>query len=407
MELKEIKIKLIEVAKAIIEVAEAIIVIAIAIGVATIVAVTTPLPAPIKNSIAILLFLVLFFGFLNFTLTKEATAKAILRLGGFRKIVMAWKGYKLDKNWNVKPKKALRLPGGLRWIGIRGLDKVYKYHFRWYSVELRAGEEPKVEFKDIKDLDYILVKPDTYWSKIVKAETKDGMIIDIEFLDTIRVINPWKVLFVAPPNWLENALNRLNALRTGWVRSKEFDKIRTLEKDPQKLWQELGTDPLIQETFKNEWGIQIEENGMQIYKINLLPEYQVALAREKQMELETKAKIAVETKEREAEVIELQHVRDRAKEIKDGVGVSPKDALEVVQTERGKVTKQIIEYKGLEGVRGLPLISIGGERILGGREPREEKPLEKERKPSKGERKKIEEMTREEVEEEFEREFPE
>jgi len=75
-------------------------------------------------------------------------------------------------------------------------------------------------------------------------------------------------------------------------------------------------------------------------------------------EAELKAR---EERHMEAERVEFQHVRDRAKEIKDVLGISGKDAIEVVQTERGKVTKTITEYKGLEKVKGLPLISIGGE----------------------------------------------
>jgi hypothetical protein len=381
------------------EVVEVIIMLLMAIGISMIVATMIPIPA-IRTPIGILFFLLITFGLLYFGKVKEGTAIAIERFGGFKKCVMAWKGNKLDEDCNVEKGETFQLPGGLRLFGIRGIDKPHKYHFRWYSVELRAGEEPKVQFKDVPDMDYILVKPDTYWSKITNAETKDGMVVDIEFLDTIRVINPRKALFVAPPNWLENTLSRLNALRTGWVRGKTFDYIRKIRKDPQKLWRELGNDPLIQKTFKEEWGIQIEENGMQIYKINLLPEYQAALARAKQMELETSAKIPIEEKEREAEKIELQHVRDRAIEIRDGVGLTPKDAIEIVQTERGKVTKHIIEYKGLEGVRGLPLITIGGERMPMGKshERLSRKKFRKEKK-----RKPVSEMSDEEVIEEAER----
>jgi len=359
------------------EIIEVLIVFVVAIVIAIVVAAVVPFPQ-IKSLTATILFLIVFFGILKFSKTKESTAQAVMRLGGFKKCVMAWKGHKLDSDDNVVEGVRIGLPGGLKYVGIRGIDKIYTYHFRFYSVELRAGEEPIIQFKDLKDLDYILVKPDTYWSKIVKAETKDGMIVDIEFLDTIRVINPRKALFVAPPNWLENVLSRLNALRTGWVRGKTFNQLLTLRQDVKVLWQDLGNDPLIQEVFKKEWGIEIVENGMQIYKINLLPEYQAALARKKQMELEARAKKPVEEREREAEIIELQHVRDRAIEIRDGVKLSPKDAIEIVQTERGKVTKQILEYKGLEGLKGLPLISIGGE-IKPGEERAERKRVKEEK----------------------------
>jgi len=174
------------------EMIEIVAVFFAAIIVATVVASMVPFP-PIKNLLGVIVFLAIFFGVLNFTKTKEGTAQAVMRLGGFKKCVMAWKGYKPDSDDNVVEGLRIGLPGGLRHIGIRGIDKIYKYHFRFYSVELRAGEEPIVQFKDLEDLDYIFVKPDVYWSKIVKAETKDGMIVDIEFLDTIRVIDRGKL----------------------------------------------------------------------------------------------------------------------------------------------------------------------------------------------------------------------
>ncbi len=64
---------------------------------------------------------------------------------------------------------------------------------------------------------------------------------------------------------------------------------------------------------------------------------------------EAAEKIAVEEREREAEKVELEHVRDRAKELKE-LGLSVKDAIELIQTERGKVKKDIREFKGLEGI---------------------------------------------------------
>lgn len=65
---------------------------------------------------------------------------------------------------------------------------------------------------------------------------------------------------------------------------------------------------------------------------------------------EAAEKVAVEERERDSEKVELQHVKERAKEIRDELGISGKDAIEIVQTERGKVNKEIREYKGLEGI---------------------------------------------------------
>lgn len=53
-----------------------------------------------------------------------------------------------------------------------------------------------------------------------------------------------------------------------------------------------------------------------------------------------------EEKEREGEKIELYHAMDRVKEIMESLGCSYTQAIELFQTERGKVSKKITEIKG-------------------------------------------------------------
>lgn len=53
---------------------------------------------------------------------------------------------------------------------------------------------------------------------------------------------------------------------------------------------------------------------------------------------------ATEQRERKAETIELEHVAERIKALKK-LGLSNEQALEIIQTERGKVTKSINETK--------------------------------------------------------------
>jgi regulator of protease activity HflC (stomatin/prohibitin superfamily) len=66
-------------------------------------------------------------------------------------------------------------------------------------------------------------------------------------------------------------------------------------------------------------------------------------------------RISYEERQRESEKVEIRHIRERMKELQE-LGFSAKDAAEIVQTERGKVKKEIHEIKGidLEGLgRGL------------------------------------------------------
>lgn len=75
-------------------------------------------------------------------------------------------------------------------------------------------------------------------------------------------------------------------------------------------------------------------NRLNVGKIRTLGKYAEAA------DLEVK-----ERKEREAETLELQHVADTIQRLTAQLGISNEQALEILQTERGKVTKSISESK--------------------------------------------------------------
>jgi hypothetical protein len=189
------------------------------------------------------------------------------------------------------------------------LDKVYKYKFRWQGIEIVEGKE-KVEFHE-KTIDYILVKPDVYWTQILGAETgpvekPERIPLDIQWLVTMRVVNPYKTLFKAPPNWVENILARLNAHFRDWVATKSLDEILALRKEPAKLLQDLKglNRDLFEKVFEGEWGVLIE--GIQIRDVGLPAPYKEAAARRKQLELEAEARrtqFEIEAKTRAAEIM--------------------------------------------------------------------------------------------------------
>jgi len=90
--------------------------------------------------------------------------------------------------------------------------------------------------------------------------------------------------------------------------------------------------------------------------------------------LERAMELAVaEREERRGEAVELEHVATQIRNLmKPGLGFSKEQAQEIVQTERGKVQKRIIEYKGLpSGV--VPLISLGEGKEPRGKSSAEEK----------------------------------
>lgn len=236
---------------------------------------------------------------------KEGTAIAVRRLGGFRKIIMVWKDHKLDDKWNVEYKLGYQpVFGGLCWIGFWPIDRVYEYKFRWRDIQLVGGKE-QVQFHE-ENIDYIFVRPDVYWTDIKAAETKkpERIPLDVQFLVTMRVCNPYLALFAAPSNWNENAMSRLNAKFRGWVGEKTLDEVLSLKEEPKEIWKELKDDPLIK-MLEKEWGIKIEENGIEIRDVGLPADYQESAAAEKKMELQAKG-FASETSGAEFEMLSRQ-----------------------------------------------------------------------------------------------------
>jgi hypothetical protein len=279
--------------------------------------------------------------YLVFTRVDESTAKAFVRKGEVTKIAMVWKGHRLDRGNVVEEDDEEWHPlGGLRFVGFRGLDEVYRYRMRWRDLQLIDGGE-RSEFHD-KILDYILVRPDVYFTDIEKAETKppERIPLDIQFLITIRVINPFKALFDAPPNWNENVMMRLNALFRDWVGIKTMDEILELREEPEKMWEEFENDPLLS-LFNDEWGIKIE--AIQIRDVGLAPGYEEPAAMEKLMELKAKG-VAAETI---GTVVEML-ARARGKEV-DEINKEI-DEDEELKKEFMKISHDLIIRKlGIEG----------------------------------------------------------
>ncbi|HDH31266.1 MAG TPA: hypothetical protein ENH26_00645 [Candidatus Wolfebacteria bacterium] len=83
--------------------------------------------------------------------------------------------------------------------------------------------------------------------------------------------------------------------------------------------------------------------------------------------LEMKSK---EDRDRIAETVELEHVRDQIGELKTALTISSEQALEIIQTERGKVAKNISETKLniSEETRGMlkEMVSVVAEKFSKG-----------------------------------------
>ena len=145
--------------------------------------------------------------------------------------------------------------------------------------------------------------------------------------------------------------SRLFAIKKTWA-----DALEAGEDVIKHLIQEIArakTDITIEKIRKGNGVAEIPGLGIVLHRFNIGTIWLKGRLAE-QAELE-----AVEKRERDAEKVELTHVKERAKEMQE-LGLTPKDAVEIIQTERGKVAKTITEIKGLEQTGGFPIITIGG-----------------------------------------------
>lgn len=220
------------------------------------------------------------------TIVEEGTAKIIKRFGGTVKVFIQWTGYRLSKEGEVVAEARQKRPwyGGIRmWMGTP-FDKVHKYKIRWHSVEEKEGKRVPVFHEEIKD--HVLLKPDRYWRKIPQMETRDGQYPDIEWLIGMRIVHPEKTIFKAPFDWIENALNELEPTLRTYVRTKKLDELLNLKSE--EIWNELqaGYGYVINVVLKQEWGIQVDPNKIEIFSVSLPEEYQRALAERSRREME-------------------------------------------------------------------------------------------------------------------------
>lgn len=194
---------------------------------------------------------------LFFTSVQEGNAKAIMKgtkdNPEFVRLIMSYDGYKFDKDWNIVAGKEKHLLGGIRWLGLPGLYWVHRYKFRWTSMI----ENGTLETKE-KVIDYIYVKRDVYAETLKKAEVGNSLVpVDVRFLITAQVINPYKALFRVE-KWLEYITNRVKVPARDYVAQQEDPKDLVVKKQDlgpllHKKLEEAGTI----EDFKKEVGVEI------------------------------------------------------------------------------------------------------------------------------------------------------
>jgi regulator of protease activity HflC (stomatin/prohibitin superfamily) len=214
---------------------------------------------------------------LFFTLVEEGKIKVILHNKVFKKAIMRYMGFHLDKNQNVvqnlrrekltfeearqkgykwdgakrrkedkrwygywllfcKFYKSL-MGGGLAFVGLWPFYTVHTYQFRWWS--LKDGKP--TEHDEL--LDYVYAKSESYWAELKASQTAGMIPLNVELVLTIRVVNPYKSLF-RTHQWLEFAISRLDPYIRQYIPYSELkfeDLIKVKQGPDSPLFVFLGT----------------------------------------------------------------------------------------------------------------------------------------------------------------------
>ncbi len=162
----------------------------------------------------------------------------------------------------------------------------------------------------------------------VKGEAGVRQILDDVVEEAIRerAANPLK----DPKTW-EEAVKMKDVFIAEVAATIKGQNVDTMQPDELKK--------LALELRRGNGNVEIETLGIVLSRVNvksIKPTGELAQAAEQ---------VAKELREMQAEKVEIDNVGDRIKELAEKSGISPELAVEVVQTERKKVTKDIKQIK--------------------------------------------------------------
>ena len=275
---------------------------------------------------------------LRFVTVHEATAVAFKYLGRFVYCAMEFSGHSFDANGSI-----VSVPGpngyGSCWcIG------------RWggWVFYLRPFVQP-AEYSDYNDPDnfgdgvYVRLGDRTSEPYTAVAETADpeNVGLNMQFVTTMRVVNPYRYLFVSPKDAKQQVINRQEAVLRAWVKSGDQKHAQAARGNGVHLWNSLlalGCGPIFDE-IKNDWGLEIIPGKIVVKDVGFDPEYQAALKAQSQANLVAKAEAA---RVSAIDTAMDQWVRVNAKKM----GKKLKDALVDLKAD-GSYDRQYRTYKDL------------------------------------------------------------
>jgi regulator of protease activity HflC (stomatin/prohibitin superfamily) len=197
---------------------------------------------------------------LFFTFVKEGEAKIVVAGESYVRTILSLSGFIVSTDGSIVPgfpqKSLFERWFGIYWVGIAPFRKVYAYTLRWMSYQPKAGnsgdKEPVVK---TAVLDSTFVKDKVYYGQANAVETSEGLPLDIEFLVTLRVVNPRMALFLIS-NWVEAVIDRTTQQARVYVGKKTYKALLQRETShPDKGFSGYMANALAK-TIRDDYGVE-------------------------------------------------------------------------------------------------------------------------------------------------------
>ncbi len=191
-----------------------------------------------------------------FTSPKEGTVEFVMAGNSIRNMILVWKGH--QKHGVPKPDDAFaeyevevspsnqpqRLTGrralnplnwgesfGIYWVGLWPFYKIYRYDFFWVEEKIDEGTNQLVPFarKATKEdnggqTPFAYVNDFNYVFFVNDVKTKDGVPLKLSFIVTIRLVNPYKALFLGE-DWLQRAGGAISLMTIRYAGVLSYEEI--------------------------------------------------------------------------------------------------------------------------------------------------------------------------------------
>lgn len=212
-----------------------------------------------------------FFAFFLFSIIKNGFGLAIVRIGEFRTMKMRQPGFKFlslsdlsdlqreketqegvqaaaeaeeeeiklePEQWDIvsDPERKGHTFGGLVFVGVFFMSKVYKYTLSWKTISSNGVIKPHEK----EELDRFLLLPKAYYFEVEKAEDRNQMPLKINGQVTVQMENPYRALFLFD-DYLTAAQNDIKAKIVGVVRELSFYK--EVESQKKEVEEQLEEKP--------------------------------------------------------------------------------------------------------------------------------------------------------------------